>query len=1136
MRTRITHPVSITFLLLALALSGTAASASGGISAAPPWVVEGWQIYSYFGSKVTAAGDVNGDGISDFLVSAPLYSTPVSSAGSVYLFLGEDGGLSTTPAWTGANNMYLSRFGAAVAPAGDVNNDGYGDVIIGAWSTDFGTGLADQGRAYLYLGSASGLPDTAAWTYAGGVAGARFGFSVCTAGDLDSDGYDDVVVGAPGYDAGSGAVGRVFVFRGAPGGLYSTPAWTYDGDLVDSEFGYAVSTAGDVNGDGFSDFLVGSPGYETFVGPGGGRAYLFTSNAGTPTLNAWLSIGGSYEARHGAALAAAGDVDGDGYADVIVGAPDHGVGGPHPGRAMVFFGTSSGLTNTGAWTLSGSHDGEDLGAAVGPAGDVNGDGYADVMIGSPGYDPATLNRAGRVQVFLGSTMGLAGSPDWETAGTQNLAEFGYSVCTAGDADGDGFGDILIGEWLYDGVELTCGKAYLFWGEADVPSFTPDVTFDGEDGEYLGAAAAAAGDVNADGFGDIIMGSPMWNGPQTDSGRAHLYLGSEFGVFQPPAWTQEGTGLLERYGHAVASAGDVNNDGYGDVLVGAPYLPQTGSESGQAFLYLGSATGLDTVAAWTGSAGPAGSQFGFSVASAGDINNDGFGDVVIGAPFCDIGNGVTGAAFCYYGSASGLDPVPFDTLGGSDTLSRCGYAVASADFNGDGFTDVFVGSPYYSSATLSEVGKAEGFFGSATGLPDSPSWTATEVVAGARCGFSLAGAGDVSNSWCEGILVGAPYYTETYSSEGRVVLYDGQPCPGSIGTVAYKMHQADAHTGWSVSAGDVDGDGFTDVMVGAPHYDQSLTNEGAARLYSGEAQLPNIMVWLDYGGQSYSYLGSVVAVVGDVNGDGFDDILACAPYYDTMGGNSNGRAMLYAGGRAVLDGTDRVLRPRLLATNGDPRQRLGMSDAPDAVRIAARCRGAGGRGLTRLEWNVMEYNSGTVGPIATGAWGITGSAGPGGSFVEQERLIEGLSGSTDYSLRFRVGSRLPYFPHTRWLTIGPTAWAQKHFRTAETQVAVGPGSEAPSPTRPLVRAVYPNPFSAGTAVDFVLPEPGLARLRVFGIDGRLVATLVERELAAGPHIARWDGLDRRGVPAAAGLYFFRLEINGAAHARRALLIR
>lgn len=456
-------------------------------------------------------------------------------------------------------------------------------------------------------------------------------------------------------------------------------------------------------------------------------------------------------------------------------------------------------------------------------------------------------------------------------------------------------------------------------------------------------------------------------------------------------------------------------------------------------------------------------------------------------------------------------------------------------NGDGFTDVFVGSPYYSSPTMIQVGKAEGFFGSATGLSDLPSLTFTETVAVARCGYSLANAGDVGNSWCEGILVGAPYYSETYSAEGRAVLYWSPVCPAGFATVAYKMHQANAHAGWSLSAGDVDGDGFSDILVGAPHYDDAYSNEGRVRLYSGDGGAPNISVWLADGEQDECFLGAAAAVVGDVNGDGFDDILACAPHYDTPPAFGNGIALLYGGGGGKLHGTDRVYRPRMLTTTGDPLARLGMSDAPDAVRLAARSRGAGGRDLVRLEWNVMEHNSGPVGSVATGAWGITGSAGPSGSSVEQQELVDGLDGSTNYSFRMRTATRSPYFPWSRWLTQSPTAWAQKHFRTAESQVAVGDRGTK-RPIRPLVTAIYPNPFASRTAVDFALPAAGHARLRVFGIDGRLVTTLADRELAAGPHTVTWDGRDLRGRPAAGGIYFFRLDLGERSHAKRALLIR
>ena len=147
-----------------------------------------------------------------------------------------------------------------MATAGDVNGDGYADVVVGAYGYS-----SDTGRAYVYLGGASGLATTAATTLTGEATGNDFGDSVATAGDVNGDGYADVVVGAYGYSSGTG---RAYVYLGGASGLATTAATTWTGEATDNYFGYSVATAGDVNGDGYADVVVGAS-WLQHVTPGG---------------------------------------------------------------------------------------------------------------------------------------------------------------------------------------------------------------------------------------------------------------------------------------------------------------------------------------------------------------------------------------------------------------------------------------------------------------------------------------------------------------------------------------------------------------------------------------------------------------------------------------------------------------------------------------------------------------------------------------------------------------------------------------------------------------------------------------------------------------------------------------------------
>src|SRR5262249_40072800 len=160
-------------------------------------------------------------------------------------------GLATTGDQAGA---YL---GNSAATVGDVNGDGFSDIMIGAPYHDNGP-LADAGAAYLYIGINVGLATTPAWTGQGSLASSAFGTSAAAAGDVHGDGYAGVIVGSPGYANGSELEGQASLFLGSPSGLALSPVWTLESNLYVAEFGFSVATAGDVNGDGYSDVLVGA--------------------------------------------------------------------------------------------------------------------------------------------------------------------------------------------------------------------------------------------------------------------------------------------------------------------------------------------------------------------------------------------------------------------------------------------------------------------------------------------------------------------------------------------------------------------------------------------------------------------------------------------------------------------------------------------------------------------------------------------------------------------------------------------------------------------------------------------------------------------------------------------------------------
>ena len=239
------------------------------------WTATGEPGYLGFGGAVEAAGDVNSDGFADVLVFAYRWDGPLG-ASKVYLYLGSASGLENTPTWGIEPEAPSADFGIGFTGAGDVNGDGYDDVIIGVPGHD-GAGL-DRGRIDLFLGSAAGLPLTPSSSIEGFIDGGSFGSPLEGVGDLDNDGYDDVVVAAPVENGG--ARGHVYLFRGFAGGLSGVPSAVFEGEQVDDGFGGSIA-AGDINGDGYRDVLIGAWDYDGAL-PGSGRVYVLlgTGNPG----------------------------------------------------------------------------------------------------------------------------------------------------------------------------------------------------------------------------------------------------------------------------------------------------------------------------------------------------------------------------------------------------------------------------------------------------------------------------------------------------------------------------------------------------------------------------------------------------------------------------------------------------------------------------------------------------------------------------------------------------------------------------------------------------------------------------------------------------------------------------------------
>ncbi len=791
----------------------------------PSWQVEGAQADD-FGTAVAGAGDVNGDGYDDVIVGA---SSTTSSTGSAYVFLGSAAGVSSTADATLTGGSTGALFGGQVAGAGDVNDDGYDDVIVGAIGHD-----EYRGRASVFLGSSAGISTTADTDLDGGESSDYLGTAVAAAGDVNNDGYDDVIVGAGGY---GDVVGRAYVFHGSASGVSTAATTTLTGEAAENYFAWtgSLSGAGDVNNDGYDDVIVGAAGYDAFSG----RAYVYLGSSTGVASVADLTLTGSISDALGGTVSRAGDVNNDGYGDVIIGARGYD---SFTGRAYIHHGSATGVSSSPALTLTGSTTGERFADHLTGAGDVNDDGYDDVAVGASAYD----TTIGSVGVYLGSSSGVSGTASSTITGDYEYEGFA-TVSGAGDVDNDGYADLIVGG--------SRTRASVFHGSSGGVSSTAVTTVTGvASSDGLGISVSRAGDVDNDGYDDVIVGA---SGYLRSTGRAYVFTGSSSGLSSTADTTLDGLAEGHGFGSAVGNAGDVDNDGYDDVIVGAC---GSATDADSAYIYLGSATGVSATATTT----LAYAGNGCALSGAGDVNGDGYDDVI-------VGNYVAFEALVFLGSASGVSSSAATTLSGSADF---GTAVSDAgDVNDDGYDDVIVGA----------AGVANVFHGSSAGLASTAA-TVTDQPAGDETNRTVSGAGDVNDDGYDDVIVGAPTPNRYSAYSSRMFIYLGSSS-GVSPTEATSI-EGGLQYAYSVSgAGDVDNDGYDDVIVGAP---PSYSGSGYAYVYVGSAAGLSTTVdsELTIGESEFDQFGVSVSGAGDVNNDGYDDVIVGAPSERSGGGRAH----------------------------------------------------------------------------------------------------------------------------------------------------------------------------------------------------------------------------------------------------------
>ncbi|MEL7035671.1 MAG: Ig-like domain-containing protein [Cyanobacteria bacterium J06592_8] len=842
--------------------------------------------------------------------------------------------------------------------------------------------------------------------------GDALGNAVSNAGDVNNDGIADIIVGAIGADPnGNNFAGESYVIFGTNNGfntsfdllsLDGSNGFVINGIDGSDSSGFSVSDAGDVNGDGVDDVIIGAVNADPNGVDRAGESYVvFGSNTGfSPSLNL-SSLNGSngfvingINASDSSSrpVSAAGDVNGDGFDDVVIGAFAADPNGNLSGQSYVVFGSGnpaasldlSSLDGSNGFTINGINSSDRLGLSVSNAGDINGDGIGDILLGAFGAN----NEAGESYIIFGNTNGFAanfdllsldGSNGFVIPGVDSGDISGNAVSNAGDINDDGIDDIIIGAKRADtDSNFSAGESYVVFGSTSGFNSSLDLaSLDGSNGfvingidgaDQSGNAVSQAGDVNGDGIDDIIVAAyeadPNGN---SDSGENYVVFGRSSGftasfdlsdINGSNGFIIQGIDTDDNSGFSVSGAGDINNDGFDDVIIGTRFFAFSDSP-GESYVLFGSnsfspeaindavstdentvITGnvldndLDadgdtlTVIEVNGQTANIGSQITLTSGALLTLNTDGTFSYDPNGQFQSLEAGESDTDSFTYKMTDGtendtatvtvtinsVDPLPPSVINLSDLDGSNGFVIngidendfsggavnTAGDINGDGFDDVIigaVGAGYYGS------GESYIIFGSDSEFDPTLELSSLDGSNGSlinginsldQIGNPVGSAGDVNGDGFDDAIIGSLGYGDTYvvfgSSNGLGASFDLSSLNGNNGFVIDEISRNRSID----SAGDVNGDGFDDIIIAPDGYgrygspSESYVVFGSSNGFSSRFDLSTLDGSNGFtisGIDAGNYSGDSVSSAGDINGDGFDDVIIGGVFGNNFAGVS-----------------------------------------------------------------------------------------------------------------------------------------------------------------------------------------------------------------------------------------------------------